>query len=317
MLQERMGLVVRIKQELAMLLGPTRPRHSMSDMTQRARPAVPAWPTWPAWPATSPDDDGKDKIKKFLSSSAVEILTEWYGQHQDHPYPEEETVRELARRAQISPAQVKKWMANKRVRTSNTLAHNGSIHPKKLQKLIQIHGKMMGEPSPQGPPGSNKRSKRALNPQAVESMNRWYFSHIHYPYPTDEEKMKLAQEGNITVAQVTCWFANKRNRSNNSRKLPPTPLTPEEKLNICQGLKKMQVVTSPIFEDLPGGPNSVQRGIDDIMRLTPSSSHTSSNSELSPTLDRSEEDEDRMIDESHDSRPIMQSLDSPPLPPSH
>ena len=34
--------------------------------------------------------------------------------------------------------QVRKWMSNKRMRTGNTLPFNGSLHPKKLQKLVQM-----------------------------------------------------------------------------------------------------------------------------------------------------------------------------------
>ena len=63
------------------------------------------------------------------------------------------------------------------------------------------------------------KAKRLLNPKAVEAMNQWYFEHINYPYPSDDEKQQLADDNGISVPQVTCWFANKRNRSNNTRKL--------------------------------------------------------------------------------------------------
>lgn len=66
-----------------------------------------------------------------------------------------------------------------------------------------------------------QKVKRLLAPQSVEAMNEWYAQHIDYPYPTDEEKQKLADDNGLTVPQVTCWFANKRNRSNNTRKMTP------------------------------------------------------------------------------------------------
>ncbi|ELU08448.1 hypothetical protein CAPTEDRAFT_88304, partial [Capitella teleta] len=58
------------------------------------------------------------------------------------------------------------------------------------------------------------RGSRFLDPSAVDHMNKWYNDHIAYPYPTEDEKNTIAKEAGLTVAQVTCWFANKRNRNN-------------------------------------------------------------------------------------------------------
>ncbi len=149
-------------------------------------------------------------------------------------------------------------MANKRVRSCNTLAYNGSVHPKKLEKLMQLrelspfmpkgeefHPENMsphseGERASPGTahPGnggvgggasngndaingyhSKGRSKRMLPARAVEILNKWYFDHLSYPYPTEEEKAEIARQGGLHVSQVTCWFANKRNRSHNTKKV--------------------------------------------------------------------------------------------------
>ena len=67
--------------------------------------------------------------------------------------------------------------------------------------------------------GSGRRSKRMLPAIAVETLNKWYFDHLAYPYPTEEEKAELARDGGLLVSQVTCWFANKRNRSHNTKKV--------------------------------------------------------------------------------------------------
>ena len=165
------------------------------------------------------------KRRKFLSTSAVSVLNGWYEAHYDHPYPGDTVVGELATTAKITVPQVKKWMANKRVRSSNTLPYNGSIHPKKLLKIEQLKESkkpvVTSENSIVEAPNSSekKRSKRLLEPKAVEAMNRWYCEHNAYPYPTEDEKKRLADENNLTVSQVTCWFANKRNRSHNTRKI--------------------------------------------------------------------------------------------------
>ncbi len=197
----------------------------------------------------SPEGDAADcdSKRRFLSDDAVNVLNDWYEKNKEHPYPVEDTVEVLSQKAVISSPQVKKWMANKRVRAGNTLPFNGAIHPKKLQKLIQIQeiAKIM---SPQEQEAASKQittpakhSKRLLNPQAVETMNRWYYEHLHYPYPNDDEKVWLAKEGDINISQVTCWFANKRNRSNNTRKLAALQITPEHKMQIYDQLKKRRV----------------------------------------------------------------------------
>ncbi|CAH8529312.1 unnamed protein product [Dicrocoelium dendriticum] len=58
---------------------------------------------------------------------------------------------------------------------------------------------------------------RLLNKFALEIMDRWFYSHIDNPYPSMEEKKKLAEVGGITVAQVASWFANRRTRTSNTR----------------------------------------------------------------------------------------------------
>ena len=176
----------------------------------------------------SPSPDcyiGKGTKRKYLNQDAVCVLNEWYERHFDHPYPEDDDVDTLASRAEISASQVKKWMANKRVRSCNTLAFNGSIHPKKLQKLLQLKDCPPAPPSEPciellpSPPEKCGNSKRMLNPSAVSFMNRWYYERQSYPYPTEDEKRCIAGATGITTAQVTCWFANKRNRSHNTRKM--------------------------------------------------------------------------------------------------
>ena len=56
------------------------------------------------------------------------------------------------------------------------------------------------------------KSTRLLDPLAVHHMSEWLKKHIDHPYPTQQEKKALAKRGNITVAQVSSWFANKRSR---------------------------------------------------------------------------------------------------------
>ena len=184
----------------------------------------------------SPGDASSPGKRKFLSEQAVKILMGWYEQHYDHPYPDDSTVANLATASGITPTQVKKWMANKRVRSCNTLAFNGSIHPKKLQKLMQLRNT-----SPESTTVRSKhvsedksKSKRFLSSGAIDVLSSWYDEHLSYPYPTDDEKKTLADVAGLTISQVTCWFANKRNRNNNTRRITPVGMI--HKLN-----KKMQM----------------------------------------------------------------------------
>ena len=62
-------------------------------------------------------------------------MKDWYTRHFDHPYPSDAEVEWLAQEGGVTPTQVKKWMANKRVRSYNTLSFNGAIHPRRLKRL--------------------------------------------------------------------------------------------------------------------------------------------------------------------------------------
>ncbi|KAK3104379.1 hypothetical protein FSP39_000634 [Pinctada imbricata] len=64
---------------------------------------------------------------------------------------------------------------------------------------------------------SRQRHNQPLNLKAVSIMTGWYESHLENPYPTKAEKEEMARQGGITLTQVKSWFANKRNRSNNTK----------------------------------------------------------------------------------------------------
>ena len=74
-------------------------------------------------------------------------------------------------------------------------------------------------PADVAPPGGKRRKtkSRNLSAEAVDIMRAWYEAHMEHPYPTDDEKASMADRGGITVAQVKAWFANKRNRTLNTR----------------------------------------------------------------------------------------------------
>ena len=73
--------------------------------------------------------------RRTLSKATVNVLENWYFKNFNNPYPNDQQVQQLATDVGISSSQVKKWMANKRIRSHNTLKYNGSVHPKRLQRL--------------------------------------------------------------------------------------------------------------------------------------------------------------------------------------
>ncbi|XP_059775139.1 pre-B-cell leukemia transcription factor 4 [Balaenoptera ricei] len=48
--------------------------------------------------------------------------------------------------------------------------------------------------------------------QATEVLNEYFYSHLNYPYPSEEAKEELARKSGITVSQVSNSFGNKRIR---------------------------------------------------------------------------------------------------------
>ncbi|CAF1048061.1 unnamed protein product [Adineta steineri] len=65
----------------------------------------------------SPVDDKECRNTRFLGSRAVAVLNHWFQSNRDYPYPDDERTDRLAREAGITQKQVKKWFANKRVRS--------------------------------------------------------------------------------------------------------------------------------------------------------------------------------------------------------
>lgn len=65
------------------------------------------------------------------------------------------------------------------------------------------------------------RRRRNLPPMATRVLSSWHQAHAEAPYPTEDEKIALAHDANITVDQVRNWFNNKRSRVGHSAQ-PPT-----------------------------------------------------------------------------------------------
>ncbi len=61
--------------------------------------------------------NGKKKKKRAsLNPRALLLMDDWYKVNTHHPYPDDDVVDDLAEQGAISTYQVRKWMANRRVR---------------------------------------------------------------------------------------------------------------------------------------------------------------------------------------------------------
>jgi len=78
--------------------------------------------------------------------------------------------------------------------------------------------------------------KHQLPDAALDILNEWYEDHLHNPYPQLEEKEMLARRGGITVKQVTAWFSNRRNRTQNTKPKRMKRVLEKEMTNIFNEL---------------------------------------------------------------------------------
>lgn len=150
---------------------------------------------------------------KKITAESTFILSKWYNEHIRYPYPSDLEVEQLAEQTELSHQQIKKWMANKRVRNYNTLSITGNQHPIKF--------KFKGQRYAENGQDAKSSNYKQLHPEARRILGEWYDVHMDNPYPSDEEKSQLAKRAGITEQQVKSWFANKRSRANNTKKQVP------------------------------------------------------------------------------------------------
>ncbi|KAI6170236.1 Homeobox domain-containing protein [Aphelenchoides besseyi] len=62
-----------------------------------------------------------------------------------------------------------------------------------------------------------RRKRRNHSKKATEVLNHYFQTHISNPYPSEEDKLELARQCQITVNQVSNWFGNRRIRYKKSR----------------------------------------------------------------------------------------------------
>lgn len=64
------------------------------------------------------------------------------------------------------------------------------------------------------------RHKRQTLQDMSRPLKQWLYAHKDHPYPTKTDKVALARDSNMTLTQVSNWFANARRRLKNTVKGP-------------------------------------------------------------------------------------------------
>ncbi len=86
-----------------------------------------------------------------LSTDAVKIMNNWYLANITHPYPDDNTIASLVEQTMLNPGQIRKWFANRRMRSRNTYKQTGGMNPlvyygkKRQQRRQQKQQHMVGK----------------------------------------------------------------------------------------------------------------------------------------------------------------------------
>ncbi|CAF1021813.1 unnamed protein product [Adineta steineri] len=111
----------------------------------------------------SPVDDKECRNTRFLGSRAVAVLNHWFQSNRDYPYPDDERTDRLAREAGITQKQVKKWFANKRVRSQ--MCYKPLYRSRKSRNSSSIRPTQNQVPPPISTPSSTTAAAAATTTQ--------------------------------------------------------------------------------------------------------------------------------------------------------
>lgn len=56
---------------------------------------------------------------------------------------------------------------------------------------------------------STKKCTSKLN---ATTMNKWFLSNLHHPYPSEKQKIEFSMQSDLTLVQINNWFSNARRR---------------------------------------------------------------------------------------------------------
>jgi len=119
-----------------------------------------------------------------ITPTQEKILREWVHHHLDRPYPNKIESNRLMKENAISKAQLQYYLL--KLRRKERVKRRLPSFPRKVVKRLE----------------KNQRAQ----------LHNWFMEHSHWPYPTQKEKLLLAKESGVTLAQVTTFLQNMRKR---------------------------------------------------------------------------------------------------------
>lgn len=72
-----------------------------------------------------------------LPAGSVAILRAWYEEHREHPYIDGVEAAALAVQCQLSVSQLRKWLANRRLRTHSTKPISEVVNRRRLKAIAR------------------------------------------------------------------------------------------------------------------------------------------------------------------------------------
>ena len=172
--------------------------------------------------------DVKSLVDKSKHAKAVRIvLKEWLNKHLTNPYPSDGEKLNLADKTGLTVHQVHNWFKNARRREFKSLIDKSKQASELKNKLVdeQFDNELSNEDfvneyhitsdfhdtemvdekfANDDIDCRKKKSKKTLK--------EWLHKHLTSPYPSDAEKLHLANKTGLTVPQVHNWFINARRR---------------------------------------------------------------------------------------------------------
>jgi hypothetical protein len=79
-----------------------------------------------------------------ITSTAISVMTIWYEQHCEHPYPNRDDLRSMAKTCDLSVEQVRKWFYNRRQRLGNVKSI-GQITQYRKRSRMEYHDDILLE----------------------------------------------------------------------------------------------------------------------------------------------------------------------------
>ena len=132
--------------------------------------------------------NGIGKPPTRYSDETKERLEQWLDNNKINPYPNDETKLQLATETGLKKSQVESW----------------------LEKARRTKG------------WSRKSQPPITSATAKAHLESWLYSHLDNPFPTEDEKMILAQQTGSSKVQVENWFDDAWKERGSKRKCQST-----------------------------------------------------------------------------------------------